>query len=185
MVWQYHGKPIPLETYHGVPRGWHAEEIVREHRKLGGTSSLSGPEATEPGAPSWFPDRNAWLQYREMLYRLGDLAEAGDAACVELVVRYIELHHIGSYSGYVRAKLARRLKKAPLTENQKDRLHSHFRGMVLREDRTLEFEAYLRLWRTIITESRMEKLLRDLRSMQNGEARAEWLEKRLRARCSN
>lgn len=179
MVWQYHGKSIPLETYHGVPQGWYAEEIIREYRKLGGTSLLVGPEATEPGAPCWFPERYDWLQYRDLLYRVGDLAQAGDAACIELAIRYIELHYIGSYSGFIRAKLARRLRRAPLTEEHKSRLYSHFRSMVLREDRTQEFSAYLRLWRIILTKEKREGLLRDLRTQPNGEAKATWLESQL------
>ena len=68
MVWRYHGKQIPLEIYHGVPEGWYAHEIIAEHSRLGGVFPISGPVATEPGAPEWFPERFDWLQYRETLY---------------------------------------------------------------------------------------------------------------------
>src|SRR5262245_17147489 len=74
MVWTYRGRAVPLEVYHGVPRGWRANEIVAEHARLGGTFDLTGPEATEPGAPAWLPERYSWLQYRQMLHRVGEVS---------------------------------------------------------------------------------------------------------------
>jgi len=71
MIWTYRGRAIPLEVYHGVPKGWHASEIVSEHARLRGTFDLGGPEATEPGAPAWMPERHAWLQYRQTLESSG------------------------------------------------------------------------------------------------------------------
>lgn len=115
MIWMHQGKKIPLEVYHGMPTGWHAEEVFAEHTRLGGTFDLSGPQATEPGAPSWMPDRNAWLQYRETLHRIADGVNVDDPACVELAVRYLELRYIGSYSGYIRSLLSRHLKHATLS----------------------------------------------------------------------
>lgn len=93
---------IPLEVYHGVPKGWSKDEIINEHRSLGGKVSISGKDATEPGAPAWLPDRYNWLQYRETLYRVHEGVKANDSACIELAIRYIELNYIGSYSGYIR-----------------------------------------------------------------------------------
>jgi hypothetical protein len=72
MVWTYRGRAVPLDVYHGVPRGWGAKQIVAEHARLGGAFDLTGPEATEPGAPAWLPERYSWLQYRQMLRRVGE-----------------------------------------------------------------------------------------------------------------
>src|SRR5688572_16683269 len=150
MIWQYKGKSIPLEIYHGVPKGWHAEEILAEHKRLGGKFDVHGPEAKEPGAPSWMPARYQWLQYRETLYRIADGARGNDFACAELAIRFIELRHIGSYSGFIRARLARALKHADLTEGQRLRLHNHFSSLFRRREWTQEFREYVRLWRRII-----------------------------------
>lgn len=140
---------VPLETYHGVPAGWTKDELISTHRALGGSFCIDGPEAREPGAPAWFPDRKNWLQYRATLYRIADGVRASDAACIELAVRYIELRYIGSYSGYVRARLARGLKTVTLSADQKERLNRVFISMVERGDYTDEFGSYLKLWRRI------------------------------------
>jgi hypothetical protein len=178
-VWTYKGQPIPLEVYHGVPEGWHATEIVLAHKSLGGTFELDGPEATEPGAPSWLPDRHAWLQYRQALYRVADGSRTGDPACVELAVRYIELRYIGSYSGFIRARLARALKRASLSEEQRARLNSHFRSLVLRRDWCGEFSEYFRLWRWIIRDEELIQLLDELRRQPDGGKSAEWVSKKM------
>lgn len=174
MVWAYHGHPIPLNIYHGVPEGWYAPQIVAEHERLGGQFNLYGSEATEPGAPAWFHERRDWLQYRATLYRVADGILAGDLACVELAVRFIELRYIGSYSGFVRALLSRRLKHASLTEGQRERLHTHFSALVLREDRTDEFREYVKLWRRLITPAQLQRLVAQLENQPGGQARASW-----------
>jgi hypothetical protein len=137
---------VPLDIYHGVPQGWSMAELVFTHCALGGSHSISGTEATEPGAPAWFPDRRNWLQYRATMYRISDGVRAQDAACVELAVRYIALRHIGSYSGFIRARLARALKGATLSNDQKRRLNRVFMSMVESNDYTEEFRAYAKLW---------------------------------------
>jgi hypothetical protein len=182
MVWNYHGKPIPLEVYHGVPKGWRAQEILAAHARMGGTFDLRGPEAWEPGAPEWMPERYDWLQYRSMVRRLGDGVLAQDSACIELVIRYIELRYIGSYSGFLRSLLCRRLKHVTLTSGQQARLHAHFFRLVADGDRTLEFRDYLDLWRRFITPSELAETLAEIKKRPDGEAKAAWLAGRMKAR---
>ena len=177
MIWTYRGKAIPLEIYHGVPKGWYATEIIAEHARLGGNCDVSGPEATEPGAPSWMPERKAWLQYRATLYRVADGVKANDPACVELAIRYIEMRYIGSYSGFVRSLLSRRLKSASLTLKQVKRLHHHFRCLLLSGERTVEFNDFFKLWRLLITEEQKKALLREFEA--RGEDVVKWLSKNL------
>jgi hypothetical protein len=183
MAWAYHGHPIPLNIYHGVPKGWYAPQIIAEHERLGGQFNLRGPEATEPGTPAWLPERGDWLQYRATLYRVADGILADDAACVELAVRFIVLRHIGSYSGFVRALLSRRLKHVSLIEDQRERLHAHFSDLVLNEDRTEEFRDYVRLWRRIISSVQLQHLVAQLEQQPGGEARAAWLLSKMRPNC--
>jgi len=149
---------VTLETYHGVPRGWSKAELLAAHRTLRGSFPIEDPEATEPGAPAWLPDRRNWLQYRATLYRIAEGVRANDAACIELAVRYIELRYIGSYSGFIRARLARGLKNAALTDQQKERLNRVFLCMVERRDYTEEFNEYVKLWRRIVSEKALKTL---------------------------
>jgi hypothetical protein len=167
MIRRHHGVDIPVEIYHGVPKGWYAHEIVAQHIALRGTFSIETPEPREPGAPSWMPERKAWLYYRATMYRLADGVRAGDAACAELAIRYIELNYIGSYSGFIRSKLARSLVNAALDARQKRRLNDHFYELVVTSRYSEEFANYIRVWRRTIT----DKMLTDLKSHGDNKAK--------------
>ena len=144
-------RTIPLERYHGVPRGWSQTELIDEHRRLGGQVSIDGEPATEPGAPAFLPDRYNWLQYRATLYRISAGARANDAACIELAIRYIELNYIGSYSGFIRENLARALKSVALTltHEQRQRLRQHFANLIRQQECLQEFGEYKKLLKRI------------------------------------
>ena len=177
MIWKHNGEIIPLEVYHGVPSGWLAEEITNTHQELDGTFDISVPEVTEPGAPSWFPDRYNWLQYREILFRVADGVRAKDKACIEIAIRYIELRYIGSYSGYIRARLSRSLKSALLSEDQKQRLKGHFLGLLKSGEHTVDFREYFKLWRSLLTEEEKVDLINEL---GNGKPETKhWLARKL------
>jgi hypothetical protein len=140
---------IPLEQYHGVPDGWSKDELVTEHRRLGGNFSIEGEDATEPGAPAFLPDRYNWLQYRETLYRVCDGVRENDDACIELAIKYIELNYIGSYSGFIREKLARALKSVSLSFAHKQRLKIHFEDLIRKNECFEEFGEYKKLLKKI------------------------------------
>ena len=165
---------VRLEVYHGVPHGWSQAELVAAHRELGGVFPIGGDRATEPGAPSWMPDRANWLQYRRTLYRITDGVRAGDSACIELAVRYIELRYIGSYSGFVRARLANALRRTDLSISQKTRLNRVFMLIVRNRDYTDEFNSYAKLWRQIVQPDALE-LIRSLLALQPATSRWKWL----------
>ena len=169
---------IPREIYHGIPPGWRSHEVVQQHGQLRPAHDLIVPDATEPGSPSWLPHRKEWLQYRAALYEIGRGVDAGDPACIELAVRFIELRYFGSYSAFIREKLARRLANAQLTETQKARLHRHFETLVFEQDRTQEFRAYLKIWRRIITSEQRSELLAKL-TVAHGEEATAWLRRKL------
>ena len=136
---------IPIEAYHGVPEGWSKPEIVATYDALNGEFSIEVPEATESGAPSWLPDRYNWLQYRVTLHRVADGVRLGDPALIELAIRYIELNYFGSYSGFIKERLARALKSQSLSKSQNDRLKQHFRFLVANGQCFQEFKEYRKL----------------------------------------
>jgi hypothetical protein len=175
MIWRHRGIDIPVEQYHGVPKGWYAEEIFARHEAMRGKYPISDIEIRKWGAPSWMPERYEWLRYRETLYRVADGIRAGDHACVEIAVQYIELRYIGSYSGFLRAKLARRLKNAPLTDGQKVRLNVHFLNLVLTRDYTEEFREYRQLWCLIIAEKELKHVLSHFGELSRRPHALNWL----------
>lgn len=168
----YQGQSIPPRIYYGVPGGWHADEIVLEHARLGGDFALATPAPVEIRSPHRLPEQEGWLHYRQTVHRLADGVRGGDAACVELAIRYIELRHIGSYAGYLRERLARALKHAPLDEAQRRRLHGHFATLCLRGEHTHEFGEYVRLWRRIASAGERTAVVAALGELPGGESRA-------------
>lgn len=142
-------KTVSLEAYHGIPDGWSKREILKLHEVLGGRHVISVPEAREPGAPNWLPDRYNWLQYRATLYAVGAGARAGDTACVEIAIRFIELDYFGSYSGFIKERLARALKPEYLADHQKRRLAQHFSELAEKRQFLKEYREYAKLQKRI------------------------------------
>lgn len=175
----YHGTSVPRHLYHGIPPGWRAEQIVAEHARLGGSFALAIPAPIEIESPYALPEQKGWLHYRGTVHRLAEGVRAGDAACAELAIRYIELHYIGSHAGYLRARLASALKQASLDAGQRRRLHDHFAVLCLRGEQPHEFKEYFRLWRRIAHPSELEGVLAAIRALPEGERQAAWLASRL------
>ena len=136
----------PLTYYHSVPVGWaKAEVLSSEYQSFRSEYKLDTSKVTKPGAPSWMPDRYNWLRYKHMLYEVAKGVRARDGACIELAVRYIELNHFGSYSGFIRTKLAKSLLKQKLSMSQKERLCIHFKRLIRIGQCFHEFRQYKKL----------------------------------------
>ena len=93
------------------------------------------------------------------MLRVADGVRAQDKACVEIAIRYIEMRYIGSYSGYIRARLSRGLKNVPLSSEQQQRLKDHFVALLKSGEHTIDFREYFKLWRRILTEEEKIALL--------------------------
>jgi hypothetical protein len=128
---------LTFEEYHSVPARWSAEGLEQQRIALGGTFDLG-----YRGHPR---------AHQSMWYNLADGVRARDSACIELAVRFIEDRFISSYSGFARTKIARALKHAPLSREQRARLSSHFLQLLEKGDRTEEFSEYLRVWPRVIS----------------------------------
>lgn len=132
---------LKIHEYHRVPAPWGRDDLLRLHAALGGTFPLATtPRRTDVPRPE------------RLWYNLADGVRAGDAACVELAVRFIEEQFVVSYSGYARARLARALRHAALSPSQKRRLSRHFHELLTRGERFDEFREYIRVWRVIADE---------------------------------
>ncbi len=144
------GRKYTFQEYHAVPRGWDFGAVLSAHSLLKGTFDIY-PHQVRAGAGDW------WL-YHQTLCNIADGIRAGDSACVELAIRFIEARFFVSYSGYMRSRFATRLRKAVLSENQKHRLSSHFMGLVEAGEICYEFGDFARLWRRCIAEAHLEAL---------------------------
>lgn len=178
MAGTHRGQKVPLSIYHAVPAGWRSDEVIAQHAELHAKHQLIVPDDTEPSSPPWLPNRKEWLQYRAALYEVARGVAIGDPACIELAIRFIELRYLGSYSGFIREKLARRLANTQLTGSHKLRLHRHFEALVFAQERTQEFRAYAKLWRRIITSKQRTELLVRLEATHGVDA-AVWLARKL------
>jgi hypothetical protein len=141
---------LTFEEYHSVPQGWQPPAVIETHRALGGTFDV----ASSPRAAI---DSRGRSDYRALWYNIADGIRAGDAACAEIAIRFIEEHLIVSYSGFARARLARALKGAKLSAPQKKRLSAHFLLLLEKGDKCEEFSEYLRLWPGVIDEADRER----------------------------
>jgi hypothetical protein len=73
----------------------------------------------------------------------------GDPACIELSVEYIEDNVMGSYTGYIRERLARSLRHAELSNSQRTRLINVFLSQLARGYLHQEFREYSRLFKSL------------------------------------
>ncbi|WP_087018266.1 hypothetical protein [Thaumasiovibrio subtropicus] len=112
----------PKEIYHGIPNGWKKSQILKKYSQLGGTNLHTYDTSDNANVTSF---RQAWVDYRDTLREIAELVRVGDAAAIEIAVQYIELDYFGSYSGYLKERLARVLKHQELTQRQRVRLRHH------------------------------------------------------------
>ncbi|MGE5094240.1 MAG: hypothetical protein ACM3SO_03825 [Betaproteobacteria bacterium] len=142
---EYGGKHrLSFEAYHTIPEAWEAPALLEAHRALGGTADLRSTPRPSEG-------RAGTTDFRAVWYNLADGARAGDAACIELAVRFIEAQLVVSYAGFARSRLARALRHAKLSPEQAQRLSSHFLRLLEADERCEEFSEYLKLWPAVVT----------------------------------
>jgi hypothetical protein len=130
-----------------MPPGWEPAEVLARYRALGGTS-ISDFSGNVPEDHRDFRNR-----FRAAANAVSAGTRAGDPACTELAIRYIEDPSQVCYSGYARAQLARALKHSRdlLSQSQKTRLNQRFLWLMQNDRCDPQFVDYIRLWRTIIT----------------------------------
>ena len=144
------GKSISFEEYHRIPRGWEVDLVLEKYERMQGRFDITPRQVQSDASP--------WFFYHRLLLNIADGVRANDHACVELAIRFIEARLFVSYSGYMRSILARRLRKAELSEEQKSRLSRHFFGLLHSGTRCHEFADYLRLWKVFVTAREVAEL---------------------------
>jgi hypothetical protein len=115
---------------------------ARLRTQLGG---VAGFELT----PRTYTNSRGMTWVYPILDRVVEGVRLGDSACIELAVEYIEDNVMGSYTGYLRERLARGLRHAELSKSQRTRLVNVFLSQLTRGNLHQEFRAYIRLFKTL------------------------------------
>jgi hypothetical protein len=110
--------------------------------QLGGTSdfALQPRVYTNPGGMTWIYN---------IMEGVADGVQRGDQACIELAIGYIEDNIMASYTGYIRERMARSLRRAPLSKSQQTRLANVFLSQLISGNLHKEYREYIRLFRTM------------------------------------
>ncbi|NLR99172.1 hypothetical protein HGP17_20320 [Rhizobium sp. P38BS-XIX] len=104
-----------------------------------------------------------------------DRLKGGDARGVEMAIEFLEADPWFFRSGYIKANLARFLKRVPLSKRQVRRLESVLLKIV-DERNTEEFRNYCRLARVIVTPTLQDALTERLTDENFGRVlRARWM----------
>jgi hypothetical protein len=143
---------LSFEQYHTIPEEWDAPSVLVAHQAMRGTFDIGSTPRNAFGA-------RGTTSYRAIWYNISDGVRAGDSACVELAVRFIEEHLVVSYSGFARTRLARALRHAELSAQQRRRLSSHFLKLLETGNRCEEYSEYLKLWPLVVTPADRKRAL--------------------------
>lgn len=89
--------------------------------------------------PRTHTNSNGMTWIYNIMESVADGVKNGEPACVELSVQYIEDNVMGSTTGYIRERMARRLRRANLNERQKARLSFVFMQQLRHEKLLKEY----------------------------------------------
>jgi len=133
-----------MRDYNG-PGAWSASDVAARYRQLARSYGLREPRAIEAcvhrqGDDVWvYPVMDAVL----------DGIKAGDPACVELGVQFVESDHRQPFGRILHANAARYLRRAHLTPEQQARLRRRILAMLEAAQVPHEYHEYARLLRRI------------------------------------
>lgn len=126
---------------------WSIEAVKERYSKL--RSSLGGVVGFEPSPKTYIKrKRLTWVYYNVMDSVVAGV-RLGDKACVQLSIDYIRDNEMYSATGYTRARMARALKSADLSDNQKKELALIFLRQLETGALYQEYREYCRLFRKI------------------------------------
>ena len=129
------------------PEGkWSVESVKTRYREL--SLSLGGVAGFQPEPRKHTNQRGASWTYN-IMESVVDGIRLGDMACIQLSIEYIHDGEMGSTTGYIRERMARALRNASLTKNQKAELAKIFLGMLESDKIYKEFKEYTRLFKRI------------------------------------
>ncbi len=111
-----------------------------------------------------FPDDKG-PRFRQHIDTLGQLSERikdNDEAAVAICIDFVISPVMFCYSGYIRARMANRLKSAQLTETQKHQLRKGLLNLFERDDIGIEYREFVKLLKFIGLEDMQEDYISTL-----------------------
>jgi hypothetical protein len=129
---------------YNVSGKWSVEEVQKRYASLREATGLA-PSGVDL-QPRVFRNDGGYAWIYSVMERVADGLLVGDEACIELSIDYIVDDIFHTTSGYIRARMARRLKHVVLTDAQQDLLRAHFMNLLREGETPHELREYTRLF---------------------------------------
>jgi hypothetical protein len=135
---------MPLHDYNGTGE-WSAERIAARYRQYAKRLRVSSETSLEPATHSEGDTR--WVY--PVMHRVIDGIEAGDPACVEIGIEFIEQDAHFPFGKILKSNAARALRRARLDEKQRIRIRRRILHMLVDGQVPHEYKEYAKLLRKI------------------------------------
>jgi hypothetical protein len=124
---------------------WSVEEVLRRYQQYADQFGIEPPRDLRPLVHS--TDQGTWIY--PVMDRVIEGIEQGDLACAQLGVEFIETSESFAFGMITKSNVARALRRATLTEAQKERIRKRVVEMLVTGYLPREFRQYAKLARKI------------------------------------
>ncbi|MCL4678969.1 MAG: hypothetical protein KJ017_10320 [Alphaproteobacteria bacterium] len=127
------------ENYYNPPACWQHAALVENYLRLAKTYKVQSPLS--------FPEDQGlrFRQHIDTLNRLSDRIKENDAAAISICIDFVITPVMFCYSGYIRARMAARLKAAVLSETQKHHIRKGLLKIFESGDYNFEYNQFVKL----------------------------------------
>ena len=124
---------------------WSLDEVLQRYAEYARVFGITQPRELTPLVHS--TDDRKWIY--PVMDSVVEGIEAGDLACAELGIEFIETSDSFPFGRIIKSNVARALRRTPLTEAQKERIRRRVVEMLETEYLPREFRQYAKLARTL------------------------------------
>jgi len=124
---------------------WSVDEVLKRYAEYARRFNITQPADLTPRTSS--TDDGKWIW--PVMEHVIEAIEAGDSACAELGVEFIETSESFPFGMTLKSNVARALRRTPLTEEQKERIRRRVVEMLETEYLPREFVQYAKLARKL------------------------------------
>ena len=135
---------VIVTDYNGTGR-WSAGEVLKRYDFYARRYGITKPCDLSPTVHS--ADGKRWIY--PVMTNVIEGIEKGDLACAEIGVEFIEESGSFSFGKILKSNAARALRRAPLTDEQKERIRRRVVGMLCTGYLPREYRQYAKLARKI------------------------------------
>jgi hypothetical protein len=135
---------LRIIDYNGVGF-WSADEVLRRYSEYAKKYHIHTPRDLRPVTHS--EGDKSWIY--PVMDRVIEGIEAGDLACAEIGIEFIEEDQTFTFGRILKSNTARALRRASLTEEQKERIRKRVVGMLIAGHVPREYRQYAKLARKI------------------------------------